>query len=181
LRSSRRTIWPFYAPLSFLLLVGVAVWGCGSSERPSPVATETPTPSLTQADEGQGGVVFQATALTSSQMAERGHPPDHVGFLVQLDTHSGSLLSYDLTAQAALRDGGGHEAQALGWEPQSEDSHHRSGLLYFPLSQAMVTSEALYMEISLRDLGGVPERVLRWEPPPPPFQGSSSVSSAGER
>lgn len=129
--------------------------------------------------------MFQATALTSTQMAERGHPPDHVGFLVSLDTHSGSLLGNDLVALTELRDDRGSATQALGWEPQSEDSHHRSGMLYFPRSlsegQPAVTAESRYMELSLKNLGGVPERVLRWEPAPFAFQDSTGGSSAGEK
>lgn len=178
---SCRLLRRFYVPLLLLLIAGVAAFGCGSPENSSPPEPETSTQSLTQADAGQGGVGFQATVLTSQDMAERGHPPDHVGFLIQLDTHSGSLLEYDLAALATLRDGSGHAAQALGWEPLSGDSHHRSGLLYFPWGLPTVAAEARYMELSLRNVGGVPERVLRWELPLPLLQGSFGESSAGKK
>ncbi len=171
----------FYSPVLLLLLIGVAISGCGSSETPSPTEPETSTQSLTQADGGEGGVEFQATVVTAQYMAERGHPPDHVGFGVRLDTHSGNLLDYDLVELSVLRDGSGRVAQALGWEPLSDDSHHRSGLLYFDGSASFTMAEAQYMELSLKDVGGVPERVLKWELPLPSLQGSSGESSAGKK
>lgn len=149
-----------------LLLVGVAIAGCGSSDEVASPLQETPVPSLTRVDEGRGGVTFKATLVTSQYMAEQEHPLDHVGFLVSLDTHSGSLLGYDLKGLSALRDDTGRVAQALGWDPQSEDSHHRSGLLYFD-GLLSITTGGQYRELSLNNVGGVSERLLRWDLPLP--------------
>ena len=159
-------MWRSCASVLLFFLAGVAILGCGSPESTPSSQPEISTPSLTQTDEGQGGVTFKATVVTYQYMAERGHPPDHVGFLVSLDTHSGSLLGYDLVALATLRDDSGRMSQALGWEPQSEDSHHRSGLLYFDGLASLATG-GQYTGLSLKNLGGVSERVLRWEMPLP--------------
>lgn len=154
-------------PLFLLLAVVIAAWGCGSPEGPLSPDSGDSGQSLTQTDSGEGGISFQATIVTSEYMAERGHPPDHVGFLVRLDTHSGSLGDYDLTALTELRDSAGGVELPSSWESMSDDSHHRSGLLSFKRNSSGATQEARQIELALRDVGGVSERVLRWAMPLP--------------
>lgn len=118
-------------------------------------------------DGGPGDVTFSATPAEAAYLAQKGHPPDHWGFVVKLDTHAGDLSTLDIAKLAVVRDGAGREAQPIAWQGLSEDSHHRSGLLVFSGAQTggrpPSPGEGGYVELVLRNVAGVKERVLRWE------------------
>jgi len=84
-------------------------------------------------------------------------------FTMVLDTHAVNLDSYDLTQLATLRTDQGMEAAPIGWEAPA-GGHHRQGTLTFPLTQPngipVLTGETRQVELSIREVGGVPETVL---------------------
>lgn len=78
---------------------------------------------------------------------------------VVMDSHSVNLDSYDLSQLAVLRDN-----QSKEYRPDSWDSplggHHRRGTLTFSSS---VDGETKYIELIIRDVGEISERIFRWE------------------
>jgi len=118
-------------------------------------------------DTGAGGVTFAATPAESAYLAAQGQPADRWGFLVQLDTHSVDLTDLDLLSLTILRDGRGREFRPIVWQGLDEGAHHRSGLLIFSSrdtdGQLTPAQGGGYLELVLKDVAGVKERVLRWD------------------
>ncbi|HEU0020812.1 MAG TPA: hypothetical protein VFR55_03960 [Dehalococcoidia bacterium] len=118
-------------------------------------------------DAGAGSVTFAATPAEPTYLADKGHPRDHWGFVVQLDTHSVDLTGLDLVDLTMLRDGQGREFKPVAWQGLSEDSHHRSGLLVFSSQDAggplLSNHNSRPLELVLRDVAGVKKRMLRWD------------------
>ncbi|MBI3990316.1 MAG: periplasmic heavy metal sensor [candidate division NC10 bacterium] len=107
-----------------------------------------------------GGVTVEATY--------RGLIGDgKLGIAVKLDTHSVPLDAYPIEQLALLRNDTGEALRALGWENPQGSGHHRSGLLTFPAADAsgrpFIGQETRSVELILKDLAGVRERVLRWD------------------
>ena len=119
---------------------------------------------LTQEDT-QGAVTVTATLLTPDKPRADGK----VAVQITLETHSVDLDSYRLETLARLRDTQGREVQAVGLEAPSGSGHHREGILIFPNMDArnnpLIGSEAKSLTLLLRDIGGVQERVFRWQLP----------------
>ncbi|MEE8391559.1 MAG: DUF1573 domain-containing protein [Anaerolineae bacterium] len=89
---------------------------------------------------------------------ELGADQDAWEFDVALSTHSVSL-DYDLTQLAVLRCERDQEHEPVSWEGSPPGGHHRQGVLHFtPLDHP--TS---FLELVIRDVAGVSERVFRWE------------------
>ena len=67
---------------------------------------------------------------------------------------------------ALLRDGLGREFTPTGVEALSGSGHHRQGTLVFPAADPAGKSTgaeaAKYLELVIREVGGVKERVFRW-------------------
>lgn len=149
--------------MAMLSLLLAACGSAGDNERAS--ATVNPT----QRDGGEGGVTVEATWVTAEHAEDgamkaklEGYPGDRfVALHLKLDTHSGDLNRYDLVKAASLAADGSASQAASAWVPLSEDSHHREGLLIFPRPEG-----ATGAELALRDIAGVPQRVLRWAPVP---------------
>lgn len=133
-----------------------------SSGGAAPTSASNGAPgSLTQTSEG-GQVTVKATWQGTAQ-GQGGV------FQLTLDTHSVNLDSYDLTQIAILRlsqsQGQSQEVKPVKWEaPQG--GHHRTGLLTFPTvlpdGQPLVGPGTKSLELVLRGIGELPERVLRW-------------------
>ena len=88
---------------------------------------------------------------------------DSLVFNVAMNTHSVDLDQYDLGELAVLRDDRGNEYRAISWESAS-GGHHRTGILTFPiLPDSLSQGKAGYLEIVIRDVAGIEERVLKWE------------------
>lgn len=83
-------------------------------------------------------------------------------FNVTMDTHSVDLDAYDLINLATLRDSQGRQFKATSWQAP-KGGHHRSGTLGIKSDQSLLQSDTKYIEIVIRDVANVPERVLRWE------------------
>ncbi len=76
---------------------------------------------------------------------------------ISLNTHQGSL-DFDVAEIAMLKDSNGNVYNPLRWEGSQPGGHHRSGKLTFPAIQ-----KSDYMELTLKDVYGVKERIFRWE------------------
>lgn len=83
-------------------------------------------------------------------------------FNVTLDTHSVDLDVYDLSNLATLRDSHGRQFKATSWQAP-KGGHHRSGTLGFKSDQYLLQQDTTYIELLIKDVAKVPERVLRWE------------------
>lgn len=124
-------------------VVGYAAPGF-SAEVPQPVQTAV-------RDRGAGGVTVSATWL--------GVRDDRLAFRLSLDTHSVDLSGFDVLANTALRAGSGQELRPVRWQEERTSSHHRAGVVYFPLPRSLQGG----LVVVVRNLAGVDERELMFE------------------
>jgi hypothetical protein len=106
----------------------------------------------TKSEEG-GSVTVDVTPTT----LEVGKP---LAFDIAMNTHSVDLGD-DLTKIATLRDDTGKEYKPTAWEGPDGGGHHRSGTLQF----AALSNKPKYVELVIKGLAQVPERVFRWDLP----------------
>ena len=78
-------------------------------------------------------------------------------FQVVLDTHSGSL-DEDLLKMACLADDENNVYYPIAWEGPGPGGHHREGILVFKAMSPV----PLYIELKIKNVGGVSERSFRW-------------------
>ena len=129
-----------------LFLLGLLLGGfVGNS-----VSFGAAAPGLTRTDSG-GGVTVKVTYV---------HPQgeDEARFEVVLDTHSVNLDAYDLKTLSVVRDDTGNNYQTTRAENKGS-GHHREATLTF----SKLSPEARVLELVIRDIAGVKERVFRWE------------------
>ena len=139
------------ALVGLAVLVGVGLWVRSNSG-----ATATTQPgTMTQTNEDR-----QITIKATWQ--GRGAGPV---FAVEMDTHAVNLDGYDLKQLAVLRTDQGQEIQPVSWNAPT-GGHHRSGTLTFPATLAdgtpLIGSNTRNIELVIRNVGGVPERTLKW-------------------
>ena len=79
-------------------------------------------------------------------------------FEVVMDTHS-KELSTDLAQTAVLTDDTGRDYAPIAWQGDPPGGHHREGILQFPPPAGNPKS----VELKIKDIGGVSERIFRWE------------------
>ena len=145
------------------MMRGMMGGGMGGQPQ-SPMLTAASPQHLTQEDK-QGTVTVTATLLTPDKPRTDGK----LAVQVKLDTHAVDLDQYQLEKLALLRDAQGREIQALGLESPGGSGHHREGVLLFPsidvTGKPMLSPEAKSLTLILRGIGGVQERVFRWQLP----------------
>lgn len=78
-------------------------------------------------------------------------------FQVVLDTHSGSLDD-DLLTVVSLADDQGDTYRPTAWEGPGPGGHHLEGTLTFNPVQPLPG----YVELKIKNVGGVPKRSFRW-------------------
>jgi hypothetical protein len=83
-----------------------------------------------------------------------------VVFDVAMNTHSVDL-SDDMTKISILRDDAGREYNPTAWDGPGGGGHHRAGTLKF----AALISKPMYVELVIKGLAQVPERVFKWDLP----------------
>jgi hypothetical protein len=158
----RRSPWLAWgiALVTLAVIVGVALgfWNTLSPTQPTDSAPTAAVPdALTQTNAG-GQVTVKATWQG---------PIAGPIFDVVLDTHAIDLDGYDLTRLAMLRIDGAREIQSIGWDAP-KGGHHRAGTLTFPAKaadgSALIAPDTRMIELVIRDIAGVPERVFRWTP-----------------
>ena len=142
-----------------LALLSLMLAACGTSG-PEKVSSRPDAPGQLSSPEqsSEGG---QVTVTVTWRGPEAGPV-----FAVVMDTHSVDLDSYDLQGLAVLRTGEGKELRPSGWDAP-KGGHHRQGNLTFPTTASdgspLVGPATRSLELVLRDIAGVPERVFRWE------------------
>lgn len=97
-----------------------------------------------------GGVTVKVTYLEQTEHESR--------FLVALDTHTVNLDSYDFKSVALIRDDTGLVMPPTGAENKGS-GHHREVLLTF----ARPSNDRNWLEVVIKDIAGVKERVFRWD------------------
>jgi len=135
-------------------------------------ATQTGGPIKLIQSDSQGGVQIDVTWVTpdtlgklDSEKARSYGLDDYVLLEVKFTTHSGDLSRLDLTGLSAIRVGG-QEYAPQAWESISDDSHHRAGVLVFVKKAPDGASlDAGTVELVMRGIVDVPERVFRWQWP----------------
>lgn len=159
----RRLPWYTWAMLlvivAVLVRVALGVWNTLTPVQPLDTAPAAAAVSgdATQTNEG-GQVTIKATwqGLSAGPV-----------FDVVMDTHAVDLDGYNLTQLAVLRIDGGREVQPAGWDAP-KGGHHREGTLTFPATAAdgspLIAPGTRTIELVIRDVAGVSERVLRWTP-----------------
>lgn len=98
----------------------------------------------------EGGVTVTVKLVTPLK-------PDDLEFEIELNTHSGELPE-DLKGHAELLINDGQILPAFSWEMSSEQSHHQEGILSFRGAEL----EPEFIELILKDIGGVEERSFKW-------------------
>ncbi len=97
-----------------------------------------------------GGVTVAVTFLK-----DRADTPT---FQVVLDTHSVNLDGYRFEDIVRLRDGKGSEAAPTAVDGAKGSGHHREATVRFAWPEPKPTS----LELVVKGVAGVPERVFRW-------------------
>ena len=122
----------------------------------SGIVAQTPRPGSETRTSTDGQVTI-AVALRDTR-------PDVV-FAVTMDTHAVNLDGYDLAQVAVLRVNQGQETRPSAWVAPP-GGHHREGTLTFPGTAAdggpLLGPSVGAIELVIRDVAGVPERVFRW-------------------
>lgn len=85
-----------------------------------------------------------------------------LSFEVRMNTHSVNLDAYGMEKISFLRMDGGDEHKALSWSKPGGGGHHRSGVLKFA---GPIPSGAQSLQVIIRGIGGVQERVFEWKLP----------------
>jgi len=133
------------------LLAGILVTGLLLSIGPRTAgAGEAPT-TAKQSVAG-GGVTVAVTFLK-----DRADAPV---FEVILDTHSVNLDGYRFEEIVRLRDGRGGEVTPVAVEGAKGSGHHREATVRF----AWPDPRPAGLELLVKGVAGVPERVFRWAP-----------------
>ncbi|MBI4714118.1 hypothetical protein HY771_02960 [Candidatus Uhrbacteria bacterium] len=88
---------------------------------------------------------------------ELGSESNEWNFKIVFDTHSGSLDDDPLQA-VILSDDKGEIYQPTNWEGPGPGGHHREGVLTFKAIKPM----PLFVELKIKNIGGISERSLKW-------------------
>jgi hypothetical protein len=117
-------------------------------------------------------VPFTVAGVETTQRSEGGEvtvevdwggPSTGAVFNVRLDTHTIDLDSLDLT-DSVLANDRDETLTAVPWEAP-KGGHHREGRLAFDGNAPAFLADARSIVLTIRGVGTVPERVLRWEIP----------------
>ncbi len=167
---SRTTLW---LPAVVLSLI-VGIWGSGAyatgnQEEPFVITQnagkgmkKTSAVQLKKKDLrriNDEGPVEMAVLYLNPLRQEAG---SELSFEVRMNTHSVNLDAYEMENISFLRVDGGTEQKALGWVKPGGGGHHRSGILKFA---GPIPSGAQSLQVIIRGIGGVQERVFEWKLP----------------
>ncbi|MCL4303991.1 MAG: hypothetical protein KJ077_50370 [Anaerolineae bacterium] len=121
--------------------------------RPEPDSSQPTTTTFATQSNDEQSVTVEVTPLNLATGAAS------LDFTVVFDTHS-VQLNFDPAALSVLRDDAGREYPVLAWEENASGSgHHKSGLLRFKAPE----QAPKFVEVIVRDVADVPERVFRWD------------------
>lgn len=100
-----------------------------------------------------GGVTVTVTPISE--------PGDDPTFLVSMDTHSVNLNGYEFEEIVRLLDARGDELAPTEVKDAQGGGHHRRATLQFTWPEPKPKS----LEVVVKGVAGVPERVFRWTVP----------------
>ena len=147
---------------------GMGMMGGGIGGQPQSPQQMAGSPQKLTQEDTQGAVMVSVTLLTPDKPRVDGK----LAVQVKLETHTVNLDQYQLEKLALLRDAQGREVPALGLESPSGGGHHREGVLTFPGTDAggkpLLSPDAKTLTLILSGIGGVGERVFRWQLPAGP-------------
>lgn len=161
------------------LSAAVVLSACSSAAAQAPklssAAVETPGPSQpTAGSSGQGAAGSNMTQSSSAGSVtidatwENPKDPTALTFSLAMNTHSVELDGYDMGKLATLRNDQGQDVSPASWDAPM-GGHHRSGTLIFPAKDGsgkpMVGPGVKSLELVIRDVAGIKERVLKWTVP----------------
>jgi hypothetical protein len=167
---TRITVWLLAFVLSLILGIwGSATYATGNQDEPFVIAQNA----------GKGMEKTSAVRLRKKDLRRineegpveitvlyldplRQEAGSQLSFEVRMNTHSVSLDAYEIENISFLRVGGGAEQKALGWFKPGGGGHHRSGVLKFA---GPIPSNAQSLQLIIRGIGGVQERVFEWKLP----------------
>lgn len=142
--------------LLFIIVLGLLglITACSAGAAQPEAAQPQPTTATfaTQSNDEQAVTVEVTPLNLATDVAS-------LDFTVVFDTHS-VQLNFDPAAISVLRDDAGREYPVLAWEENGSGSgHHKSGLLRFKAPEQATK----FVEVIVRDVADVPERVFRWD------------------
>jgi hypothetical protein len=150
---------------STLLLAVVGLAACTSTGAASAARSPAPSgsPSASSAVAGNpASPAQQVSEANGVTVTATWNGPAAGGVLdVAMDTHSGTLDDVDL-ASAVFRNDRGQQLVGASWSAPA-GGHHRTGELTFAGDAGSVVKGAAWVELVLPNVGGVAERVFRWE------------------
>lgn len=142
------------AVIALVITMAGLVWWAITGSNPNNLTTNQ-TEGTTQKSEG--GQVTLVARWDGSKTK--------LVFSINMDTHSVDLDGYDLGPLALLRTDQGREVRPVAWEAP-KGGHHRQGTLTFPALTAnnmpLIEPNTRAIELVIRNVGGVSERILRW-------------------
>lgn len=146
--------------LAAALLMSLVAAGCGSTAASESPASSPANPAASPATEDSADTQTSTGGEVTVDVTWSG-PASGATFDVKLDTHSVELDGIDLS-DAVLRN---DRAETLGPRPWAAPAggHHREGQLSFGGDAEAFFAGATWFELVINGVGGVPERVLRWE------------------
>jgi hypothetical protein len=107
-------------------------------------------PQTTRTNSG-GGVTVKVTFLDTKSSSD-------LRFQVVLDTHSVNLDGYDLKTSSLLRDDSGNSYLPTAVENKGSGQHRET-----TLSFAKIAKGSKRVELVVKDIAGVKERIFRWD------------------
>ena len=143
--------------LSALVLFAFVLAACGTTQS---AADTTAASSEVAALSSVSNEVGEVTITATWDGISRGPT-----FGIEMNTHAVDLDGYDLRQLTVLRTGDGTMLQPTDWDAPA-GGHHRKGTLTFPTTnpdgQSVIGPATRTIELVIRDVAGVPERIFRW-------------------
>lgn len=143
--------------LAALVLFALVLAACGTAQPAANITAATSEAAVSASQSTAGGEV----TITATWDGISSGPT----FGIEMNTHAVDLDGYDLRQLAVLRTDSGTALQPSGWEAPA-GGHHRKGTLTFPATmsdgQPIVGPATRTIELVIRDVAGVPERIFRW-------------------
>ncbi len=144
--------------LAFIIVLIIVVYSMFKSGNNATALTSGNQPAAVQQSNGKFSPQVNEEANVSIEVTptviEKGKDPQ---FQIAFNTHSVDL-SFDVTKITVLVDDKGNNYSASTWDGSGPGGHHRNGTLSFnkPLS------DIKYVELIIKDVGGVSERKFKW-------------------
>jgi len=145
----------------------IAVVGAPASHEHAATTSSKPTQALTEADltRTSKGAGIDVNVVFMNPLMKPEESKDQLHFKIALDTHAGDLMQFDLTKLAILRTSAGVSIEeGFIWEPSSESSHHRAGVLKLANEfdgKVLFDENTEFIELELKEIG-IPSRIFKW-------------------